>query len=195
MQPWIVQLKPALEALPKIKSAALPLRHDHPRRRLAHERHGRIAFAHPPFPEKRGRVASLPQLVRDGARPRRQRVKIFAHTIPRRRHAREQRRPRHRPHWMRRHRLREIDALRRQCVEARRARVRVARIAARLRPPLRRHDPENVRSLHFAVELAPLPRQLHASFLRLRPDRIFLIFDYAARLLISLRSEQGSSAS
>src|SRR5581483_4582846 len=146
MQPRIVDQKPAFKTLPEFEAATFLRRHNDFGVRLAHQRLRRVAPPQMPFAKKRRGIAPRHQIVGDRPGTDRQRIEITAQPVFRRQHARQYRRARTRSERMRRHRLGEVDALRRQRVEVRRARVRIPRITARLRPPLRGHDPENVRS-------------------------------------------------
>ena len=149
VQPRVVQQKPALKSFPKLKSAPLAGRHDHLRRGFADERQTRIASTDAPLAKKRRRIPAVTQLTRDRGRGRRQRIEIVLHPVFRGGHARQQSRPRERSKRVRRHRLRIVHTPRRECIERRRPRIHVSRVAARRRAPLRRHDPQNIwRTVH-----------------------------------------------
>ena len=141
VQPRIIEQETAFKSFPEAEPAPPLRRHHRPGLRLADQRRGRIARGEVPFAKVRRRIAAFIQLMRNRPRADRQRVEVVAHPILRRRHAGQQGRPRERSERMRRHCLRLVHPLRRESVQVGRPRIRIARISARLRPPLRGHDP------------------------------------------------------
>ncbi len=141
VQPRIVEQEAAFESFPENEPAPPLRRHHRSGMRLADQRRGWIARREVPFAKIRRRVAAFVQLMRDRPRPDRQRIVVVAHPVLRRRHAGQHGRPRKRAEGMRRHRLRMVHPLSRDPVQVRRPRIRIPGIAARLRPPLRGHDP------------------------------------------------------
>jgi hypothetical protein len=110
VEPWIVQEEPALESLPEVEASAEFRGDNGPCMLLAHEPGPAVPGRKVPFAEERRRIRALPHLVRDGARTRRERVKVIAQPVCWGWDAGEDGRPRERPEGMGRDGLGEVRA-------------------------------------------------------------------------------------
>jgi hypothetical protein len=144
MQPGIVEEKASFKTFPESESAAVLLRDKAACMIRPDERHAAIAWSEVPFPEPRGRITPVAQLIGDGSRSAWKRIKIIADPILRRRHSSEQCGASKGPKRVRRYGLVKPNSAPRQVIEMRCANICVARDSERLPAPLRGDNPKNV---------------------------------------------------